>query len=96
LSPRTSFLESNIKYFFSIFCEENQNEKSYFSFFKSVLEKNKFLKLKRKARAPAGSMWRERKEEAGVRARKLVPSETCEKKEGKMNDGKKGKGGEEA
>jgi hypothetical protein len=28
-------------------------------------------------------------EEAGVRARKLVPSETCEKKEGKMNDGKK-------
>ena len=27
---------------------------------------------------------------AGVRARKLVPSETCEKKEeGKMNDGKK-------
>ena len=41
-------------------------------------------------------MWRERKEEAGVRARKLVPSETCEKKEGKMNDGKKGKGGEAA
>ena len=33
---------------------------------------------------------KEKKEEAGVRARKLVPSETCEKKEeGKMNDGKK-------
>jgi hypothetical protein len=35
----TSFLENDIKYFFSIFCEENQNEKSDFSFFKSVLEK---------------------------------------------------------
>jgi len=35
-------------------------------------------------------MRRREEEEAGVRARKLVPSETCEKKEeGKMNDGKK-------
>ena len=53
--------------------------------------------MTRKARAPAGSMRRREEEEAGVRARKLVPSETCEKKEeGKDERWKKGKGGEEA
>jgi len=42
-------------------------------------------------------MRRREEEEAGVRARKLVPSETCEKKEeGKDERWKKGKGGEEA